>query len=188
MKNPIYRTTIALTLLVIIFCQYSIAQTKYIDRSGKVQFEASQALFEEVKAINKSVTGILETETGQIAALALIKGFHFKNSLMEEHFNENYMASESYPKATFKGLFSNLNMDTLDENIQKVMVKGTLELHGKAKEIHTPLSLQKIGEIISITGEFLVTPADFDIQIPKIVENKIAKEVLIKIDLKLTKK
>lgn len=164
------------------------AQEKYIDTNGIVIFEASEQLFEEVKATNESVTAILSSETNQIASLALIKGFHFKNSLMEEHFNENYIESDIYPKANFKGNLIDLNVVDLDENETEVQVEGVLEIRGERKMIHTTLKTQKIGNIISITGEFTVTPGDFAIEIPKIVRNKIAKEVLVKLDFKLAKK
>lgn len=165
-----------------------MAQEKYIDKNGIIIFEASEKLFEEVKATNESVTVILNTETNQIASLALMKGFHFKNSLMEEHFNENYVESEDYPKATFKGKFIDFNANDLNENSTEVSVEGVLELHGKQKQIYSKLIVQKIGNMVSMTGEFIVTPGDFDIKIPKIVRNKIAKEVIVKLNFKLKKK
>ncbi|WP_425237245.1 YceI family protein [Ulvibacterium sp.] len=183
---------IRFSLLILVLVHGAVAslwaQDRYIDKNGIVIFEASEQLFEEVKATNESVTVILSTETNQIASLALIKGFHFKNSLMEEHFNENYIESDTYPKAKFKGNLIDLNMVELDENVTEVSVEGVLEVRGKQKEIHTVLKTQKIGDIISITGEFIVTPGDFDIEIPKIVRSKIAKEVLVKLDFKLAKK
>ncbi len=188
MKN----VNIRLSLLILVLINGAIAslraQEKYIDKNGIVIFEASEQLFEEVKAANESVTAILSTETNQIASLALIKGFHFKNSLMEEHFNENYIESETYPKAKFKGNLIDFNVAELDENITEVSVEGTLEVHGRQKGVHAKLKTQKIRDIISMTGEFKVTPGDFDIEIPKIVRNKIAKEVLVKLDFKLAKK
>ena len=165
-----------------------MAQEKYIDKNGLIIFEASEKLFEEVKATNEFVTVILNTETKQIATLALIKGFHFKNSLMEEHFNENYIESEDYPKATFKGELIDFNANDLSENSSEVSVEGVLELHGKQKQISSKLKMQKSGDIISMTGGFIVTPGDFDIKIPSIVRNKIAKEVVVKFDFKLKKK
>lgn len=165
-----------------------IAQEKYLDKDGTIVFEASEKLFEEVKATNESVTVILNTETNQIASLALMKGFRFKNSLMEEHFNENYIESEDYPKATFKGKLIDFNANDLNENSTEVSVEGVLELHGKQKQIHSKLKVSKTGDTISMTGGFIVTPADFDIEIPKIVRNKIAKEVSVKLDFKLEKK
>jgi hypothetical protein len=188
MKN----VNIRLSLLILVLLNGAItslqAQEKYIDKNGIVIFEASEQLFEEVKAANESVTAILSTETNQIASLALIKGFHFKNSLMEEHFNENYIESETYPKAKFKGNLIDFNVAELDENITEVSVEGTLEVHGRQKGVHAKLKTQKIRDIISMTGEFKVTPGDFDIEIPQIVRNKIAKEVLVKLDFKLAKK
>ena len=167
----------------------SYAQSKYLDKNGVLIFEASEKLFEEVKAVNKSVTAIYNDETNEIASLALMKGFHFKNSLMEEHFNENYIESNTYPKATFKGTLVNFNAaENFDADIIEVVVKGVLEVHGKQKEIETTLTMQKVDDTISMTGEFKVTPSDFEIEIPKIVRNKIAKEILVRLDFKLVKK
>lgn len=164
------------------------AQTKYIDRAGKLVFEASEELFEPVKATNESVTVILDVSTNEMASLALVKGFRFKNSLMEEHFNENYIESETYPKATFKGKLLDFNFGDLTENITEVTVDGKLELHGKEKQIRTTLKIMKSDDSIIIQGSFKVTPGDFDIEIPNIVKNKIAKEIVVLLDSKLKQK
>lgn len=179
--------TLVLTSFLI-FTSKIQSQERYIEKDGVLIFEASEKLFEEVKATNGSVTAIYDPQTNKIAALALVKGFHFKNSLMEEHFNENYIESEQYPKATFKGKLLNDAAALSDNSTTEMEVQGTLKLHGKEKKIQTVLNVQKIGDIISMTGDFKVTPQDFDIKIPKIVENKIAKEVHVKIDFKLAKK
>ncbi|WP_400076550.1 YceI family protein [Winogradskyella sp. R77965] len=164
------------------------AQSKYIDKKGEITFEASEELFEPVKATNESVTVILNTETNEIASLALMKGFRFKNSLMEEHFNENYIESETYPKATFKGKLSDFNFSEITENDTEATVDGKIELRGKEKEITTTLIIKKSGDFVIIQGSFKVTPADFDIEIPGIVKNKIAKEIIVSLDFKLTQK
>ena len=85
----------------------SFAQDRVITKNGKVTFEASVPSFEEVKAKNESVTCVINSQTGEIASLILVKGFRFKTALMEEHFNENYIESDKYPKATFKGKIEN---------------------------------------------------------------------------------
>ena len=164
------------------------AQGKYIDKNGALTFEASEELFEPVKATNTSVTVILNTNTNEIASLALVKSFRFKNSLMEEHFNENYIESETYPKATFRGELLDFNVSELTENETVVIVDGKIELHGKEKQIRTPLKIKKSNGSIIIQGSFNVTPGDFDIDIPKIVRNKIAKEITVYLDFKLTEK
>jgi len=173
-----------LTLLLTL-CLLSLqAQTKFIDKNGEIGFEASEALFEPVKATNQLVTGILELETGKIASLALMKGFHFENSLMEEHFNENYIESETYPKAVFNGVLQNFDHSQLSENAAEIVVDGKLKLREKEKDVNTILFVQKVDDSIIIKGSFIVTPSDFDIEIPKIVANKIAKEIVVNLIFK----
>jgi polyisoprenoid-binding protein YceI len=177
-------------LLVVVFMSISSvgAQNKYIDKRGKITFEASEELFEPVKADNASVTVILNTETNEMASLALIKSFRFKNSLMEEHFNENYIESETYPKATFKGKLLEFNFSDLNENETEVVIEGELELRGKVKQIRTTLKVSKADDLIIIKGAFIVSPDDFDIEIPSVVKNKIAKEIIVSLDFKLSQK
>jgi len=164
------------------------AQDKYIDKNGALAFEASEELFEPVKAENVSVTVILNTETNEIASLALMKSFRFKNSLMEEHFNENYIESETYPKAIFKGKLLDFNVLELNENEIEVKVEGKIELRGKEKQINTPLTMRKVDDVILMKGSFVVGPEDFDIEIPSVVKNKIAKEIIVSLDFNLNKK
>src|SRR5690606_29674459 len=100
---------------LIIICMsvslYGFSQERLLTRTGEVQFEASVPSFEPVAAENNSVTAILDPETGEIAALALVKAFRFQNALMEEHFNENYAESFKYPKATLKGNLEGFSLE-----------------------------------------------------------------------------
>ncbi len=170
---------------VLIFNINCISQSnKYLTKKGNIQFEASVPSFEEVKAKNNSVTAILNIENGEIAALALIKGFRFKNALMEEHFNENYIESNKFPKATFKGKLINFEKNS---SINKYPIKGVLTLHGKSKNISITASLHRNDNSLTITSSFICKPEDFDIKIPKIVNNKIAKEIIITLDFQLEK-
>lgn len=179
---------ILIAIITIFTLTNSVEAQKYIDKNGTLTFEASEALFEPVKATNESVTVILNIETNEIASLALIKSFRFKNSLMEEHFNENYIESETYPKATFKGKLLDFNFSDLSENDKEVIVDGKIELHGKEKQIRTTLVTKKSNNSIIIQGSFKVTPGDFDIEIPSVVKNKIAKEIVVYLDFKLNSK
>ena len=67
-----------------------------------------------------------------------MKGFRFKVALMEEHFNENYMESDQYPKAIFKGKIEAFDLNNLSANPKDFIIKGKLELHGKSKDIIHP--------------------------------------------------
>lgn len=169
-------------LLSFFFVLGLFSQTKKITKTGEIHFEASVPSFEEVAATNKTTTVVLNTETGEIAALALIKGFRFKIALMEEHFNENYMESNRYPKATFKGKIYGLDISSLSENTKDYSIKGILDIHGKSKEITIPAKIKKNGEGIIIASNFTVNSDDFNIQIPKVVNKKVSKKVNINLD------
>lgn len=169
-----------LTICVLLIGTIGYAQDRKITKTGQITFEASVPSFEEVKATNESVSCVLNTKTGEIASLALVKGFRFKIALMEEHFNENYIESDKYPKATFKGKLINFDASTLNSSPKKIKLNGTLELHGKSKQINTVAIISKKGNDIEITTDFDVNAEDFNIQIPKIVRQKVAKTVNIK--------
>lgn len=156
------------------------SQDKKITKTGQILFEASVPSFEEVKAVNESVSCILNIKTGEIASLALIKGFRFKVALMEEHFNENYIESSKYPKAIFKGIIKNFNLNSINKNGTKLELNGKLELHGVSKDLSVFAIVKKNGEDIELVSDFDLTPADFNIQIPKIVRQKIAETVHVK--------
>ena len=168
------------TVILLLFGFGTNAQDKKITKTGKIIFEASVPSFEEVKAKNEVVTCILNIKTGEIASLALMKGFRFKIALMEEHFNENYIESDKYPKATFKGIIEGFNWNIIGTSPKEFKMKGKLELHGKSKEIATNVILRKVDDGLEIISAFSVNPNDFNIKIPKIVSNKVAKTVNIK--------
>ena len=107
-------------------------QEKYLTKTGLLSFEASVASFEEIKATNTNVTSIFNASNGQFAALALVKGFRFKNALMEEHFNESYAESDNYPKAIFKGTLKGY---TENNTLNSYRIEGTLNFHGVTKTL-----------------------------------------------------
>ena len=119
-------------LIPILFLGLSIfAQEKMITKNGTNSFEASVPAFGGVKAKKTGASCVLNTKTSEIASLALMKGFKFKVALMEEHFNENYVESAKYPKATFKGKIENFDISKVTSSLQNYTLKGKLELHGK---------------------------------------------------------
>ena len=175
--------------LCILFAFVSVlgfSQSKYLTKSGLLNFEASVEAFEEIKATNNNVTAILNTENGQFAALALVKGFRFKNALMEEHFNENYAESDEFPKAIFKGELTGFSL----ENIQTTYtINGTLSFHGVTKTLeNVSVEIMPSENSFNFKGSFEIAPNDFDIEIPSIVSSKIADSVTVVFDFELMKK
>ena len=176
---------IGFLLLVSATC---IAQNKYYTKTGEIKFEASVPSFEEVKAENITTTAILNIETGEIAALSLIKGFLFKVALMEEHFNESYAESDKFPKATFSGEIQDYKPELLTKDSNTFSIIGKLTFHGKTVDIKTEAIISMKKDSIKFTSAFTVKPEEFDIQLPKVVRYKVAETVDVKIDFKLTPK
>lgn len=170
---------------LLLLASISFAQDKIVTKNGKITFEASVPAFEEIKAKNEGVTCIVNTKTGEIASLALVKGFRFKVALMEEHFNENYIESDKYPKATFKGKIENFDYSKLSTTAKDFTIKGKLELHGKSKDISIVAKIKKTDAGVEIISNFSINTDDFGIEIPSVVSKKVSKKVAVSFDFDL---
>lgn len=157
-----------------------VAQEVKTTNAGIINFEASVPLFEEVKATNNTASCILNTKTGTIASVVFIKNFRFKIPMMEKHFNENYMESAAYPKASFKGIIEGFNWYIIGTSPKEFKLKGTLKIHGRSKKISTMVFLKKSNNGLEIISDFNVNCKDFNIEIPEILSMKVAKTVNVK--------
>lgn len=167
-------------LILLLFCKVTYAQEIMSTSAGIINFEASVPLFEEVKAKNETAQCILIIKTGEISSILLIKDFHFKLSLMEKHFNEKYIESDRYPKASFKGVIQGFNLNIIGSAPKEFNLKGKLEIHGKSKKINTVINIKKIETGLEIITDFNVNSRDFNILIPEILSMKVAETVNIK--------
>ena len=167
-----------MTLLFLILVSIiAFAQEKMFTDKGIIGFEASVPLFEEVKAINDQTSCVLITKTGEITCLAYIKKFQFERSLMQEHFNSNYMESDRYPKAIFKGIIEKFDLKDIDSNTKEYEIKGKITIHGKSKALVVNGTIKKVAEGIELISNFPLNTDDFKIEIPYIVRSKISKNV-----------
>lgn len=171
--------------IMLLFVSVGFAQGKILTKNGKITFEASVPSFEEVKAKNEGVTCVIDTKNGEIACLAMVKSFRFKVALMEEHFNENYIESDKYPKSTFKGKIEGFDASKVTKEEKTYTIKGKLELHGKSKEITIIATIKKTGDGMSLNSNFTVNTDDFDIDIPSVVSKKLSKKVTVTLDFNL---
>jgi polyisoprenoid-binding protein YceI len=159
------------------------AQDKFFTRDGKISFY-SEAPLETIEAVNNQVTSVIDTKSGQMEFAVLIKAFQFEKALMQEHFNENYMESSTYPKSTFKGKITNIEDIDLSENGEHtVNIKGDLTIHGVTNEVETTGSLNVTPSSIKGDCTFTVAVADYKIEIPAVVRDNIAKKVDITVDV-----
>lgn len=174
-----------ITLIIVFFvAQLGFAQ-KMITRSGEIKFEASMPSFEEIAAKNNTASCLFDAATGEIAVLALVKGFRFKIPLMEEHFNENYMESSKFPKATFKGKIVNFDVSKLSAKKSDFDLEGELTIHGLTKKVKTKIALVSDARKILATSNLIVKAKDYAIEIPSLVKSKIAENIDITIKLVL---
>lgn len=178
---------IILSILFVLFCT-SIQAQKYFTKTGITNFKASVEAFEPVAATSNSTTAIVNTADGGIAALLFMKSFHFEIALMEEHFNENYMDSDKFPKGTFRGYIVGFNFSDLSEKEKEYTINGTLNIRGIDKEVEAIAKIKLVNSTISLISDFSVTPQDFEIKIPNIVRKKISEQINITLEYELIEK
>lgn len=171
------------TILLIALAQPASAQ-KYITRDGFISFY-SHAPLEDIKADNNQVASVLDTSTGDIVFQVLTRSFHFVKALMEVHFNNDYMESDKYPKSTFTGKITGLaNVDFTKPGTYNVTVDGDLTIHGVTKSIKVPGSIEVLKDGINATSKFTVVPEDYNITIPGVIRDHIAKIVEVTVEMK----
>ena len=163
----------------------AFGQSKYMTKSGSMSFEASQPSFEPIEATHSAVSALLNADTGELAVLALVRGFRFPLALMEEHFNENYIESHQYPKTSFKGSILNFDSNALSNQPRTVQLTGELSMHGVTKPITVSGTVTQTNELITLESSFYVKTSDFGIEIPSLVRKQIDENVQIEVSLSL---
>lgn len=176
---------IILILTIFFFSKCAYSQLM-MTRNATISFH-SHTFLEDVDAENNQVLAVIDVNKKNIAFSSLMRNYVFRKKLMQEHFNENYIESDKYPKSTFSGTYSeDVPMDK--DGTYPVNVKGKISLHGVTKEIHVPATLTIKGETITGNAIFKLNPSDFNISIPFIVRDKIEKENTVKVNAEWTKK
>lgn len=175
-------------LIIALLCLTTLNATadKYFTKTGKVSFY-SKAKIEDIEAHNGAV-GILLNSDGNLKFSVLIKSFVFEKKLMQEHFNENYLESDKYPKAKFSGKVANISkVNFKKDGNYPVNVTGKLTLHGVTKTVSEKGYVKVKGDKVKLQANFKVNLAAHKIKIPGAVKNKIAKDVSIKVNATLKK-
>ena len=176
---------IIITFLIIVGYLNIQAQTTFITKNGKITFDATTANSpEKIVGINEKAASKLDISTGTIEFAVLMKAFSFEKALMQEHFNENYVESDQFPKAIFKGNIVNISaVDLKKDGSYTVNIKGTLTLHGETKEITTEgVLVVKDHNVVSAKSKFNIPLEDYKIMIPSLVKDKVAKDAQIIIE------
>ena len=173
-------------VLIFISCALSASAQKFMTKNGYIGFY-SHTPMEDIKADNNQAAGVLDASTGDLVFQVLIKSFHFERALMEEHFNENYMESEKFPKAVFKGKITNLASVNFSKNgTYEAVVDGELTIRDVTKKLSTKGTIEVLAGGINASSKFKIVPEDYKIEIPGVVRDKIAKDLEVTVTMKFT--
>ncbi|MEO5581216.1 MAG: YceI family protein [Saprospiraceae bacterium] len=178
------RKLILMSMVSILWTGAVIHAQKYFTKTGTVRFVSTSTL-EKIEAETKTANCVLDIKTGAMEMAILIKSFNFDKALMQEHFNEDYMESDKFPKATVKGTITNIS-DSLASGVKyEGKFKGTITIHGESKPIESKITYSLISGSILASTELKISLADFKIEIPAVVKDNIGKTVDIFINTKL---
>lgn len=178
------RYSIFVLFIFFIFYSSAFAQ-KYFTKTGQISFYSKAAL-ENIEAHSKTALAIFDTESGNFEWSVLIKSFQFEKALMQEHFNENYMESHKFPKAVFKGKIDDFHKIDFSQNgNHSLKVTGKLTIHGVTNDFSANGTITIADGEILCNSEIDVILADYNIAIPSVVRDNIAKNVKIKVSANL---
>ena len=165
----------------------NVLAQKYITKNGKISFFSDGAV-EKIEAHNNQVNAALDATTSDLVFKVLIKSFEFEKALMQEHFNENYLESDKYPNATYKGKITNAAEVNFTKNgTYQALTEGDLTIHGITKKIKEKGTIEIKGGKIIIVAKFNVLLKDYNIKIPNNVVNNIAETIQVSVNASLDK-
>jgi hypothetical protein len=176
----------ALLLIALTAGALSLSAQVYTGKKTKVDF-FSVTPMENISATDTVATTILNSKTGDAVASIVIKGFVFPNALMQEHFNENYMESDKFPKANFVGKIQE-TIDYSKDGSYPVTMVGKLTVHGVTKDRTIKGTLVVKGNTVTIDCKFAIPLADHNIKVPEAVGQKIAESIDVTVHSELMKK
>lgn len=173
------KTLMKIFILILAFCPILVHGQKISLKKSTVTF-FSDAVIEDITASTTKTAGIIDLSKAEFAFSVPIKDFKFEKSLMREHFNEKYMETEKYPKATFLGSIQNYNPAMESQQVKAV---GKLTIHGVTKEVEIPATMKKSGDTYKVDAKFMVRLKDYNIEIPQLLFQNIAESVEVTVDL-----
>ena len=142
----------------------------------------SDAKLELIEAHSNALKGIINTEKRTFAFTIPIKSFEgFNSPLQRQHFNENYMESSIYKSATFVGRIVE-KIDMAKDGEYVIRAKGKLEIHGVSKERIIKSKLTIVDGAFKVKSNFSILLSEYNIEIPRIVRQKITEEIQIAIN------
>ena len=173
-----------LIALIALFGFQANAQ-RFLTKNGTISFY-SKTPFETIEALNNQVNCALDIKTSDLVFKVLMKSFEFKRALMQEHFNENYVESDKFPDAMFKGKVTNIkSIDFKKDGVYPATVEGDLTMHGTSKHVNTNGSFEIKDGKVNGKCRFAIKVEDYGIKVPSAVTDKIAESIQIDVNVLL---
>jgi hypothetical protein len=138
----------------------------------------SGALIEDIKAASSAGVAVCNASTGELDFSVVISSLQFEKAFMQQHFNSDYMESDKYPRATFKGRIQG-PIDVTKDGAYTVSVSGDLTVHGVTRARTIQGSLTVKNGVIFMASEFMVKCGDHHIDIPQILFYHIAENIKV---------
>ncbi len=180
MKIKSCRMKKILCFLALLISVATVRAQIYMSKACEIGFFSASTV-EDIKALNTSCKPVMNASSGDVQVKIPMQGFIFHSSLMQEHFNENYLESDKYPDAIFKGKIKEkltLSRDTL----MNVTVSGTLNMHGVEKPIAFSGTVKVSGKQLVLFTKFKIHIADYNIKIPSVVNQNIAEDIEVTVN------
>lgn len=162
----------------------SASAQRYFTKNGSISFDATASGSpENITADNRTVTCVIDGSNGNIQFKAAMKAFTFERALMQEHFNENYVESDKYPDAVFKGAITNISsVNFSQDGSYPATVKGKLTMHGVEKEVETTGKITVAKGKVTTTASFSALLSDYNVKVPPLVSDKVNKTAKITVN------
>ncbi|MBR9921281.1 MAG: YceI family protein [Bacteroidetes bacterium] len=149
---------------------------------GDVRF-VSDAPLERIEASTKEVNGVMVISSKKFAfSISNLTFKGFNSPLQQQHFYENYMETHKFSTSTFVGRIVE-EVDLSEAGTYEIRAKGKLNIHGVSRERIIKVTITSDGESFRAESYFTVLLEEHDIEIPKIVHQKISEEIEIRVDV-----
>ncbi len=168
-----------MALLILVAFTISAKAQLYKSQEGSITF-FSKAPLEDIDASSKKIISIINTSSKEIVFGIAIKSFQFRIQKMEDDFNEDFMESDKYPDATYKGKI-NEEINWEKDGTYRITAKGILTIHGVSNERLDTAMVSIVGGKISLSSDFLIRVSDYKIKIPQLLFEKIAEVVSVQL-------
>jgi len=160
-----------------------MGQGKFLTNNGIITFY-SHTIIEDITAVNNGVAAVIDGSTGEVVIILRMAQFQFEKKKMQEHFNENYVESEIFPKATFSGnILNNHDVKYNIPGLYEVEVKGEMTIHGQTQSVSAKGTVKVSSGGIVCSTKFMLNPEDYKIKIPRTVQKNISEQMEITVEI-----